>query len=130
MPSLQSLFELVEGVLFSNLKLANLEAVLELRDRDPFDSQWVRHYERLSQLNTARPPSTEFASEVTRLRELAYLAAYRKTQHADAAAYVSDDFELLALAHLHDRADPWLTTLHRSYAQGLFPPGFATNEGA
>jgi hypothetical protein len=93
-------------------------AALDARNDEQFESEWLRLHERLTAADKA-DDATEAA--LTRIRELAFKAAYRGTDDPDFAGYVSDDFELVARAIIVGEYDPWLNGLFAAYRDGRFP---------
>ena len=94
-----------------------LDVMLNMRDDVPFDSAWVKAYKLLERGNVA----SDKRVLVDAISELAFLSTYDLTQHDDLAAYVSDDFELIASAMALDIEDPWINGLWQSYKKGSFP---------
>ena len=98
----------------------NIDDLLDLRDRDPFDSSWVSAHESLDENRL----DAECLKLIDQIREQAYASVYSITQNPDAAAYVSDDFGLiataLALNHHHD----FIESLWAEYQAGRFPKGY------
>ena len=60
---------------------------------------------------------------IDELREWAFKRALVISSHADIAASVSDDFELIARALQVDWSDEWLAALWLEYRAGRFPCG-------
>ena len=114
-PNLQSL---VDSDRF--LATVNLDAVndmLDSRDAAPFDSEWVRVHELVTQHELGPSPA------VDALRESAFKRAFAITESPDVCGYISDDFGLIADAARADVSDAWLAALAASYASGVIPHG-------
>ena len=96
-------------------------AMLHQRDGDAFDAQWVRAFNAVEQVEQGRQlqPATENA--IDELREATFLKVVDKTGHNELAAYVADDFDLLARAIVAGYRDAWLDWLWAEYQAGRFP---------
>jgi hypothetical protein len=120
MNSLQELKSLLlqERVLnFSNLNEGAIAEMLDNRDSEEFESDWLRVFQLIGQRQF-----TESASElISEIREEAYKKTFSSTQHSELASYVADDFELIAKSLLSEFNDEWLNALLLAYLQGQFP---------
>ncbi len=96
----------------------DLDEVLDERDCQAFDSEWVRVCNALDAHATGTDEQL-----VTRLREAAFKKTYAMTENSDLAAYVSDDFGLIGMALLTSFADPWLNALWIEYREQRLPYG-------
>jgi hypothetical protein len=101
----------------ASLNGADVDALLDARDRNPFEANWVRFHEAVQSLDFPDSPL------VDALRESAFKRAFALTQHPDLCGYVSDDLGLLADALRGGVTDPWATALFAAYAAGDFPHG-------
>lgn len=96
-------------------------AMIHTRDADAFDAQWVRAYNAVEQAERNRQLEAESENAIDELREETFLKALAKTSHDEIAAYVADDFDLLARAVVADYRDSWLDWLWAEYQSGRFP---------
>jgi hypothetical protein len=98
-------------------------ALLDSRDAQPFDDEWVRVHKAIEQEKRGSSLNTAIEDEI---RELAFKKAYQNTGNGEIAGYVSDDFDLLARAIAVGYSDPWLELLLDEYQSGRFPHGDLT----
>lgn len=96
----------------------DVDAVLDQRDSDPFDSAWRLAFENIE----ATKKHTVIAANDA-LRERAFILVYQHGPGGELAAYVSDDFGLLHDALALGSVDFWLAALLRCYLDGRFPCG-------
>ena len=95
-------------------------AMLDSRDAQPFDGEWVRVYKAVEQF----AKNSEFDTRVVdEIRELTFKKAHQNTGNGEIAGYVSDDFDLLSRAIVADYSDEWLDLLWAEYQTGRFPHG-------
>ena len=99
-----------------------LDSLLEARESEPFDGEWMRVYSAVQDLEVEGELQTKNVT-IDELREWAFKRAYGISGHAEIAACVSDDFELLARALQADTSDEWLGALWQTYRAGRFPCG-------
>lgn len=97
----------------------NLDELLDMRDDEEFDSEWLRVYETLNQVEVEQNEQ----QTIDAIREMSFLMAYSLSESSDIASCVSDDFEIICKAYILDYNDPWLNALIISYARGEFPCG-------
>lgn len=97
----------------------DLDELLDMRDDEVFDSEWMRIYNILNQVEMDENQKKVIDS----IRELSFLMAYNLSESSDIASCVSDDFELICKAYVIDYDDNWLNSLIMSYAKGEFPCG-------
>ena len=114
-PNLQSLID--SDRFLVSLNMDGLDDMLDARDADPFDAEWVRVHELVTQHQLVASPS------VDALRETAFKLAFAITESPDACGCISDDFGLIADAARADVSDAWLAALTASYASGILPHG-------
>lgn len=101
--------------------LEEQNAMLRNRDAEPFDAAWVRAYNAVEEVERGRQLQEESENAIDELREKTFLRALHKTGHDEIAAYVADDFDLLARAVVADYSDDWLDWLWAEYQAGRFP---------
>ncbi len=103
-------------------KPAATDDLLDARDGQPFDGEWMRCYSAVQDVEVEGELQTKNVT-IDELREWAFKRAYGLSGHAELAAYVADDFELIARALQADYSDEWLGALWQSYRAGRFPCG-------
>ncbi len=122
MPSLDALTALLDSDVFiaqlESWTAEDADAYLDHRDDDDFDGRWVAAHRHLSALP---PPSDAQLAAVDALRERAYSKVYEHTQHPELAAYLSDDFELLALDELHGTGLATVAAFRSAFERGDVP---------
>ncbi len=97
----------------------DVDELLDLRDNDEFDSEWMRVYNILSEIDIG-----VFEKQIIdSIREKSYLQAYNLLESSDIASCVSDDFEIICKACISNYDDKWLNSLIVSYAKNKFPCG-------
>lgn len=90
---------------------------IEDRESSKFDTEWMDSFRLVSEVVLDASQSRQLDA----LRELAFKSTYRKTQSADLAAFVADDFEIIARGHLIDSSNELLLHLENEYFEGRFP---------
>ena len=102
---------------FTNLDNETIDEMLDSRDSSEFESDWLK----VSQTLEKKKFSADNLASIENIREIAYKKTFDTTNHSELAAYVADDFEMIAKSLLSDFADEWLNALFLSYLHGLFP---------
>ncbi len=97
----------------------DLDDLLDMRDDEEFDSEWMRTYDILNRVEMDEKQKKTIDS----IREMSFLMAYNLSGDSDVASCVSDDFELICKAYVIGYDDNWLNSLIMSYAKGEFPCG-------
>lgn len=97
----------------------DLDDLLDMRDDEEFDSEWMRTYDILNRVEMDEKQKKTIDS----IREMSFLMVYNLSGDSDMASCVSDDFELICKAYVIDYDDNWLNSLIMSYAKGEFPCG-------
>lgn len=97
----------------------DIDELLDMRDDDEFDSEWMRVYNVLNKINVGHSEKQIIDS----IREKSFLKAYSLSESSDIASCVSDDFELICKACINGYDDKWLNSLIMSYAKNKFPCG-------
>ena len=95
------------------------DALLDQRDQDPkFEAEWTKVHRELSarrsDLTQAQLGAVEF------IRREAFFLASRMTHQHEIASYISDDFELFALASGLAQDNAFLENLFGSYLHSGF----------
>ncbi|MBQ7231872.1 MAG: hypothetical protein IJX07_01390 [Bacillales bacterium] len=102
--------------LFEN---CDLEELLDIRDDEEFDSEWMRVYDALNEFEIG-----DFEKKkIDNIREKSFLKSYNLSGLGDIASCVSDDFEIICKAYLTNYNDMWVNSLIMSYVNGKFPCG-------
>jgi len=108
--------QIIKNELFDNY---DLDELLDMRDDEEFDLEWMRVYEILKQVEMEENQK----KVVDDIREVSFLKAYNLSKSSDIASCVSDDFELICKAYIMNYDDNWLNALIMAYAKGEFPCG-------
>ncbi len=113
---LAKLQRLIESELFlSSIDCDALDGVLDTRDCDPFDAEWMRVFKSVEATDL---PTDDL---VTEIRKAAYMRAHELTEHPDLCGYISDDFGLLADVLRAGLSDAWAVSLFEVYVAGGIP---------
>ena len=102
---------------FTALDNDEIDEMLDRRGDSGFEKDWLRVFQALDKKSFADNALTE----IKNIREIAYKKTFATTNHGELAAYVADDFELIAKSLLADFSDEWLNALFLSYLHGAFP---------
>ncbi|WP_160690393.1 hypothetical protein [Clostridium sp. C2-6-12] len=110
------------------IKLGSLneEAIYEIlnsRETEPFDSNWVKAYETLQQQleNLNENEKKELDEFLEEIRKEAFIKTMKDSQSSDLAAYVSDDFEMIGAALINEFTNSFIDSLLNIYASGIVP---------
>ena len=112
--------DLLGKVDFSDVDVA--DDLIDARESEPFDGEWMRVYSAIQDAEVEGELQTKNVI-VDELREWAFKRAHGVSGNSEIAAYVSDDFELLARALQAGWSDEWLGALWQTYRAGRFPCG-------
>jgi hypothetical protein len=96
-----------------------IELILDSREREDFSSQWMESFDNVESQKSSM--ENRLAESVAQIRKVAYLKSYARWKSPDLAAYISDDFGLIADAIAMRIKDPWLELLLNSYWNGAIP---------
>ena len=105
-----------------------IDDLLDARESQIFDEEWMRCYSAVQDLEVEGELQTRNVI-IDELREWTFKRAYKLSSHAELAAYVSDDFDLIARALQADYSDDWLGALWQTYRAGGFPCGEISDIG-
>jgi len=94
---------------------------LEARDESAFESHWLRVHREVQAREQETPLSPDEEAVLTDIRKIAYMTTIRSSGNNELAAYVSDDFGLLARAARLQLEDEWLQKLRAEYEAGRSP---------
>ena len=86
------LIELLKQIDFSTL---DIDELLDNRDAEVFDAEWIRVYNVVESLKNAENYSEVEKKNNSEVREQVFRIIYELTSDGDLAGYVSDDFGLI-----------------------------------
>lgn len=101
----------------------DIDNLLDNRDRDPFDSEWMRVYREIEAIKKEKTYTDEDKNYVSNVREKAFMKIYHLSGHGELAEYVSDDFGLIMDSRILKYSDVWLDKLISSYKNASIPCG-------
>ncbi len=98
--------------------------MLEARDGEEFESQYSRAFSQVEALETS-PFTNDEVSDCQAIMRLAFKKSFAllSASSGEIAAYVADDFDLLARAIRVDLKDSWFEQFFSEYKSGRFPHG-------
>ncbi|OUN39199.1 hypothetical protein B5G28_06605 [Faecalibacterium sp. An77] len=114
----KQMYELLDKLSQINYEELHIDDFLDQRDSDPFDSEWVRVYQALEELKKGKT-----VADTREVEKKAYITAYEKTENAELAGYISDDFGLIADSKRLNYSDEWLDKLISCYENARIPCG-------
>lgn len=115
--------ELLEKLNSSMFEEADFDEILDLRDEEAFDNEWVRVNDLVDQEKEKKGFSKEDEALVSKYREAAYKKVYELCEDSEIAAYLSDDMGLICESQLTNVTDPWLMELIKRYEAREIPCG-------
>ncbi|MGN0159989.1 MAG: hypothetical protein ACI4AQ_01225 [Lachnospiraceae bacterium] len=101
----------------------DIDELLDNRDAEVFDAEWVRVYNEVESLKNAENYSEVEKKNNSEVREQVFRMIYELTSDGDLAGYVSDDFGLIADAKLLRYGDSWFHKLCACYENRTIPCG-------
>lgn len=117
---MEGLIAKLDKIDFTAIDIDNL---LDNRDRDPFDSEWMRVYGEIEAIKKEKSYTDEDKSYASNIREKAFMKIYNLSGHGELAEYVSDDFGLIVDSRILKYSDVWLDKLISSYENANIPCG-------
>lgn len=106
-----------------NMEEDEIDELLDARDADPFDSEWVAAQQALQEhievLTRKEQQSVEDFEG--KMRKDTYMKVIRESGSADLAAYVSDDIGMIVMAFGSRFTNTFIFSLANSYATGVIP---------
>ncbi len=114
--NLQNLKELLANgqiIHFGKFTEEEISAMLDSRDNEDFETDWLRVFQVVE-----NQPND---SNIEEIRQIAYKKSFETVPHSELAAYVADDFEIIAKSLQIGFDDEWLNSLFLSYLHGVFP---------
>ena len=93
-------FEASLQIILDAIDLDSIDNVLDARDADAFSDVWIKTWKKVEHVQI----------DIDTQREKIFKLIFSKTQSSDLAAYLIEDFELIA-KHLNEEEDNWVTHL-------------------
>ncbi|NFH70898.1 hypothetical protein FDC35_11205 [Clostridium botulinum] len=115
--------ELLEKLNESMFKNRDFDEILDLRDSDLFDKEWIRIYTAIEEKKKTKGYSKEDKQLSDEYRKKAYLKVYDLCKNDSLAAYISDDFGVICDSELVGYVDNWLKSLIETYTYSKIPCG-------
>ncbi len=105
-------FETAIKTTLDAIDLDAIDDILDARDTDAFSELWMKAWKKVEhkQIN------------IDAQREEFFKLIFSKTQSSDLAAYLIEDFELIA-KHLNEEDNNWVTSLCATYFEHEIPHG-------
>jgi hypothetical protein len=120
------LTSLVERFKFEELTNETIDAYLDLRDQQPFDSDWSAMEDNLEKLKDQQNDKLldKLESLNEKIREKIFMKIIKSSGSSELAAYLSDDIGMILDALiLIDSGDSWAFGLLDSYMKQELPKG-------
>lgn len=121
----EKLTSILDEIIISlgNLDEEAVYEILDSRETDPFDSNWVEAYEDLKQHleNFNENEKKELDEFLKEIRKEAFIKTIKASQSSDLAAYVSDDFEMIGTALILEFSNSFIASMLNSYDLGIVP---------
>jgi len=103
--------------ILNNIDIETIDEILDNRDEETFSDVWTNAYEETKHF-TIEP---KLKTEIDRIRENIFKTVFQKTNSSDLSAYISDDFDLIALHLLADSKNNWIVALQETYLKNEIP---------
>lgn len=113
-----NLYTVFEKALSDKANFADIDFLLDERDKDIFARQWAEEYSNIEKIKSRNNEKL-----IDKYREKIFKTVFKQTDNDDLAAYVSDDFGLLADALNSDYRSRWIEALQFYYINGKIPKG-------
>lgn len=113
-----NLYTAFEKALSDKSNFADIDFLLDERDKDIFARQWAEEYSNIEKIKSRNNEKL-----IDKYREKIFKTVFKQTDNDDLAAYVSDDFGLLADALNSDYRSRWIEALQFYYINGKIPKG-------
>ncbi len=113
-----NLYTVFEKALSDKENFADIDFLLDERDKDIFARQWTAEYSNIEKIKSRNNEKL-----IDKYREKIFKIVFKQTDNDDLAAYVSDDFGLLADALNSDYRSRWIEALQFYYINGKIPKG-------
>jgi hypothetical protein len=124
--TLQDLKSHLEGnTIFNKNIFADIDynAVLDERDKPPFDTEWVRVDKVVNSTKKDNRLSDDQWQLIDEIRYIAFMKTGEFAGQHEICSYISDDFGLIATALALGYEDDWLNALWASFKGGKIPCG-------
>lgn len=108
------LLDCLEKIKFSRLDEDTVNALLDERDRDPFDTEWIRVYHEVEALKNEQSYKEKDREEQEQICERAFMIIEDHVP-GELSEYVSDDFGLIYDSLVLGYQDEWLDKLIAGY---------------
>lgn len=119
---INALLESLRSIEISSYTEDDINAILDDRDADPFDSEWCRVDREIAALKTEENYTGSNEKEHDAICKEAFFIMENKIS-SELSDYVSDDFGLIYDSIAVGYQDPWLSRLIASYQNGTIPTG-------
>jgi len=106
--------------MFENI---NYDEILDLRDENPFDAEWVRVDNAIEEKKNYQGYSDKEKQKADQYREAAFKKVYEFSENGELASYISDDFGFIFDSELTGYSDKWLEEMINSYRSLKIPCG-------
>lgn len=106
-----------------NYNALDIDELLDNRDSEEFDSEWIRVYKAVESLKNEDNYTEIEEKSNSEVREKVFSMINNLSNDGDLAGYISDDFGLIADAKLLGYKDLWLDKLSSCYENKTIPCG-------
>lgn len=96
----------------------DIEDFLDQRESEPFDGEWIRVYQDIEELK-----KDKMLDDTKDIEKKVYMFVFEQLASADLAAYISEDFALIAESKMLNYSDAWLDKLISCYENAKIPCG-------
>lgn len=96
----------------------NMGEFIDLRENDPFDSEWVRVYQTIEELKKGRN-----MKDTRDIEKKVYILVFELSASPDLADFISEDFSLIADSKALNYSDEWLNKVIACYENAIIPCG-------
>ncbi|MEM7602072.1 MAG: hypothetical protein AAF357_11740 [Verrucomicrobiota bacterium] len=100
---------------------ADLDAILDQRDLDDFEDDWIKAAEDVQYHWEKFADAESTTNTIDLIREAAFKKCFEYTEESEISGYVSDDFELMAKASAMSLDSPYLKNMMKVYSDGGVP---------
>lgn len=112
------MFDLLNRLVNINYEKLDIDEILDKRESNSFDSEWVRVYQAIEELKKDKN-----IDDITDIREKAFMMVYEQSSCNELAGYISDDFGLIVDSKALNYSDEWLNKLIACYEKNIIPCG-------
>lgn len=118
--NMEKLISKLSEIDFANL---TIDEILDSRDNNPFDSEWVRVYNEIEKLKKEKEYTAEQETYNSDVREQVFKKIYKLSGHSALSGYISDDFGMITDSRILNYSDTWLNILISCYENSMVPSG-------